>query len=110
MTDTAPDVNGLINLLNALAIDFECDDNIYAKETCDKAAAALEALSAENERLRKALDCHLAKTKQDVAIKKKIAATRQRHLGIEKDGPKIKSAGFPKREKPKRFDVFAKWK
>jgi len=48
--------------------------------------------------------CHLAKTKQDVAIKKKIAATRQRHLGIKKDGPKIKSAGFPKREKPKRFD------
>lgn len=56
MTDTAPDVNGLINLLNALAIDFECDDKHDAKETCDKAAAALEALSAENERLREALE------------------------------------------------------
>lgn len=55
MTDTAPDVNGLINLLNALAIDFECDDKHDAKETCDKAAAALRTLREENEALADAL-------------------------------------------------------
>lgn len=49
-------MTGLINLLNALAIDFECDDNIYAKETCDKAAAALRTLQEENEALRNLVD------------------------------------------------------
>ena len=38
--------------------------------------------------------CHLAKTGQDVATKKKVAAVRQKHIGIAKTTPKIQSAGF----------------
>jgi Restriction endonuclease len=41
--------------------------------------------------------CHLAKTKQDVAVKKKIARVRGRHTGAKQPKGTIKSRGFAKK-------------
>ena len=44
---------------------------------------------------------HKAKTAQDMAIKAKIAAVKKRDLGLTSSSRKIKSAGFPPRQKQK---------
>ncbi|MCA0276309.1 MAG: HNH endonuclease [Proteobacteria bacterium] len=40
--------------------------------------------------------CHKDKTARDVAEKAKVAAIRQRHLGITVDAPKLQGRPFPK--------------
>lgn len=44
---------------------------------------------------------HKAKTKVEKAVKSKIAAVRQKHLGIKAPKQTIQSAGFPKRQREK---------
>ena len=51
------------------------------------------------------VDPHKAKTKVEKAVKSKIAAVRQKHLGIKAPKQKIQSPGFPKRERPERPKV-----
>lgn len=46
-------------------------------------------------------EAHRKKTKAEVAVKSKIAAVRQKHLGIKAPKQKITSAGFPKRQREK---------
>lgn len=49
--------------------------------------------------------CHKDKTARDVAEKAKIAAIRQKHIGAAAPSPRpIKSAPFPKSERPKKLD------
>lgn len=45
---------------------------------------------------------HKAKTKVEKAVKSKIAAVRQKHLGIKAPKPKIMSQGFPKRDRERK--------
>lgn len=45
--------------------------------------------------------CHLGKTSSDVKLKAKVAAVRQRHLGIV-DTPKLRGQPFPKTSKSAR--------
>lgn len=50
-------------------------------------------------------NCLPAKNAEDVAEKAKVAATRQKHLGITKEGPKLQTRGFtpsPKSEKRRK--------
>ena len=47
--------------------------------------------------------CHLEKTKTDVAVKRKIADIRQKHLGISGTKQKIQSRGFRTTEKAQRI-------
>lgn len=49
--------------------------------------------------------CNLAKANGEKARKAKVAATRQKHLGITKEGPKLQTRGFtpsPKSEKRRK--------
>lgn len=45
------------------------------------------------------IKCHKEKTAQDVAEKAKVAAIRQKHLGITRAKQTIRSGPFPKSEK-----------
>lgn len=51
--------------------------------------------------------CHVAKTAKDTAEKAKVAARRKKHLGIAVEGPKIRSAPFPKTRKAARREQSA---
>jgi len=48
--------------------------------------------------------CHLAKTKGDVAEKKKVHRVRGKHIGAARPKQSIRSAPFPKSEKHPRID------
>lgn len=50
--------------------------------------------------------CHKDKTARDVAEKAKVAAIRQRHLGIV-DAPKLRGSPFPKTNKSARREARA---
>lgn len=50
--------------------------------------------------------CHVEKTALDLAEKAKVAAIRKKHLGITRPKQTIKSAPFPKSEKPKKAVVY----
>ena len=50
--------------------------------------------------------CHIEKTALDVAEKAKVASIRKKHLGIARPKQTIKSAPFPKSEKPKKAVVY----
>lgn len=58
----------------------------------------------DDDNLRPAhLDCHAAKTKQDVKDAAKIKRIRARHIGAAETQTKIPSRGFPKPERKQRF-------
>lgn len=48
--------------------------------------------------------CHAAKTKQDVALIAEAKRREAKFIGAKRPKGTIKSAGFPKYEKPKRID------
>ena len=48
-------------------------------------------------------DCHAPKTREEAAQRAKNNRVAAKHLGIEKNGPRLQSRGFVKREKPRRF-------
>lgn len=50
--------------------------------------------------------CHVGKTALDLAEKAKVAAIRKKHIGITRPKQTIKSAPFPKSEKPKKAVVY----
>ncbi|WP_312619141.1 HNH endonuclease signature motif containing protein [Agrobacterium pusense] len=50
--------------------------------------------------------CHVEKTALDLAEKAKVAAIRKKHIGITRPKQTIKSAPFPKSEKPKKAVVY----
>lgn len=47
--------------------------------------------------------CHMAKTREDVAEKKKVNRVRQKHTGAVRPKQSIQGRGFAKSEKPKRI-------
>lgn len=53
-------------------------------------------------------DKHKIKTAQDVAEKAKTAAITARHIGAHRPKAKLKSAGFPKKERPEKIDFTTK--
>ena len=67
---TTPDYAGLIGLLNALAVDHECDEEHDAKETCDKSAETIRTLLERNAALERERD----ELKHDVSRYVEIAS------------------------------------
>lgn len=51
--------------------------------------------------------CHKEKTRQDVAVISEAKRREEKHLGMKRPKGTIKSAGFPKYEKPGRIDKSA---
>lgn len=51
------------------------------------------------------LECHGAKTKNDVKSIAKAKRIEAKHLGVKKPTQKIKSRGFAKKEKPVKLDL-----
>lgn len=58
----------------------------------------------ENSRLL-CIPCHSEKTKQDVAMIAKAKRVEARHLGAHVPKQKIKSRGFPKKEKSEKIPL-----
>ena len=51
------------------------------------------------------LECHGAKTKDDVKSIAKAKRVEAKHLGVKQQKQKIKSRGFMKKEKPVKMDL-----
>ncbi|WCK26593.1 HNH endonuclease [Agrobacterium pusense] len=85
----------------------ECEIQVGQTWDLDHVKALINGGENRETNLRPAhRKCHVEKTALDVAEKAKVASIRKKHLGITRPAGKIKSAPFPKSEKPKKAVVY----
>lgn len=84
-----------------------CEIQVGQKWDMDHVVALINGGENREANLRPAhRDCHKKKTALDVAEKAKNARIRLKHVGAVQPAGKIKSAGFAKRDKPKKAVVY----
>lgn len=84
-----------------------CEIQTGQKWDLDHVVALINGGENREKNLRPAhRKCHVEKTAIDLAEKAKVAVIRKKHLGITRPKQTIKSAPFPKSEKPKKAVVY----